>query len=153
MLSFLKIAIIAGAASSALVAPTAYAGLSDASLVSVLISGSVLLVPLSLVVEGSKAIGTSFANVSNAVRTEPNWTVKQVTEVGSKTQMMLQSSDKATLLTVEAPTAEVKKSGLQINHTVTAKNLGAHSLSFEYKGKPLGVVTDESAGLAYSRKR
>lgn len=155
MQNLVKLAFITAAVSGTLLASSANAGssLATSSVVSAVVVGSVVLVPLAIVVQGSTAIGASFANVSRSVSSTPNWTVTKLEAAGPKTKVTLESNDKSTVLVLNAPSAEIAKSKMKVNNTVTAKSLGEHSVSFDYMGQPLGVITDETAGLVYSRKR
>jgi hypothetical protein len=156
MRTSLKNLMVIFAASGAFLTTHALAGSgpSEASVEgSALLVGSVMLVPLSLVVAGSQAVGMSFAQVSTALNAETRWTVTGVTVDGDKTQLTLQSQNKDTLLTVAVPTAQAQKTGIRPFQIVNAKRLGQHSFALEYNNMPLGVIADSNAGLTHSKKR
>jgi hypothetical protein len=127
-------------------------GLSDASAAGSLAVGSVVLLPLSLVVAGSHALGASFEKVSQALSNEPRWNVTHLQPEGDLTRMTLQSPNGVTTLQVAVPTAQIQKANVRVYRVVDARALGKHSYVLECDQIPIGVITDKKVGMAHSKK-
>lgn len=129
----------------------AHAGNSESNY-SAAASAVVVLLPVFLSVEGSTAVGNSFGNVSNALNQETRWTVTGLEAQGDKTHMTLKSQDNKATLTLAVPSKQIEKANVRLNQVVDAKRLGQHSFAIESNNTPLGVVTDNQAGLVRSKK-
>lgn len=120
--------------------------------VSVAASTISVLLPVSLVVIGSQAVGNSFANISKALNYETRWTVIGMTTEGDKTLLALKSQDQKSTLTVAVPTANVTNADVRLNRIVNARRVGQHSFELAYNNTPLGVIADEKTDMVHSKK-
>lgn len=109
-----------------------------------------VLVPVSLVIVGSEAVGNSFANISKALNDETRWTVTGMTIQGNKTLLTLKSQDQKSTLTVAVPTTQIVSADVRLGNVVEAKRVGQHSFQLDYNNKPLGVIAD--SGMVHSKK-
>jgi ATPase subunit of ABC transporter with duplicated ATPase domains len=109
-----------------------------------------VLLPVSLVVIGSEALGNSFANISKALNDETRWTVTGMNVEGDKTLLTLKSQDQKSTLAVSVPTTQVTKADVRLGKIVEAKRVGQHSFELDYNSRPLGVIAD--SGMVHSKK-
>jgi len=130
---------------------------SDVSVVagmSVLLAGSVVVMPSALAAEGSGKASEGASNVSTELSGTTKWTVEAVRVIDrDATEVDLLRDDRAVRQTVRMDNQLVRKNSLAVGDDVTINQTGKRSFVLKRGEVVLSPMTYPQAGLNHSKAR